>query len=245
MFRILIVDDNPGDALIIKTLIQASHRALQVLTCTDGCEALDFLNRRGHFAAEPAPSLILLDINMPGMSGLDVLVAIKADPAVASIPVAILSSSSASADVERAYRAHANCYLQKPTTLDDAERLVRAIEAFWMDVAVLPFSGGCNSEAKDRMVNGSAAGGLIETMRAARLRQLEADKRYRKAMEIAVDTDYSADGSAGLRTAAREYREALNRYYAAVRAWSEYLQGGGNELPDIKSGAREDGHASQ
>jgi CheY-like chemotaxis protein len=84
------------------------------------------------------PDLILLDMNMPRMNGLQALRSIKTDPQLSVIPVIMLSTSNSPAEVRQAYEAHVNCFVQKPTNLERSERLVRAIELFWMDFAVLP-----------------------------------------------------------------------------------------------------------
>lgn len=137
-FRILIVDDNDADAKLITELMKNLQRPHEEYTVSDGLEALDFLHCRGSYSSVPRPNLILLDVNMPGLTGFETLTAIKGDPALSAIPVIMLSTSDSPDEVRRCYQAHANVYVQKPTDLERSERLIRAIEAFWMDFAILP-----------------------------------------------------------------------------------------------------------
>ena len=138
MFRILMVDDNPADVQIVRILNRTLQRPHEFYACPNGPDGLDFLHCRGPYRDAPHPNLILLDVNMPGMSGLEVLAAIKGDPELAAIPVIMLSTSRSPEDIQRAYRTHANCYCEKPAELNAGERLIKAIETFWMDVALLP-----------------------------------------------------------------------------------------------------------
>jgi CheY-like chemotaxis protein len=137
-FRILIVDDSAADRSLLKELMKGLSRPHQEFTVSDGLEALDFLHCRGTYKDTPRPNLILLDMNMPRLSGLEVLAAIKGDPNLCVIPVIMLSTSSAPEDVHRCYQSHANVYVQKPRDLDEAGQLIQAIEAFWMQFALLP-----------------------------------------------------------------------------------------------------------
>ena len=138
MFRLLIVDDNPGDAELLWQLLRTLNGPHEAYFAIDGVDALDFLYCRGPYADAPLPNLILLDINMPRMNGHELLARLKSDAELSIIPVIMLSTSSSPNDIRRAYQLHVNCYVLKPTTLDRAQKLVQAVEAFWMDVAVLP-----------------------------------------------------------------------------------------------------------
>jgi CheY-like chemotaxis protein len=113
------------------------QRAYELYSVPDGIEALNFLHRRGPYVGAPRPNLILLDINMPRLGGLETLSAVKSDPELSPIPVIMLSTSIAPSDVTKSYQAHANCYLQKPTDLSRYVKLVQAIEDFWVEFAVL------------------------------------------------------------------------------------------------------------
>ncbi len=139
LFRILVVDDNPADVYLLQqealSTISRPHRLDWV---KDGSEALDFLHRRGSHANALRPDLVLLDINMPLVNGLEALREIKSDPELSIIPVIMLSTSAVPDEVRESYQAHANCYVQKPTTLEQLVRLIGVIESFWMDLAILP-----------------------------------------------------------------------------------------------------------
>jgi len=138
MFQLLIVDDNPADASLLRHLLNRVGRPHEAYIVSDGLEALDFLHCRGPYIDAPRPNLILLDVNMPRMNGHELLANIKNDQDLTVIPVIMLSGSKSPADIRRAYQGHANCYVEKPTNLERAQRLIQAIEAFWIDVAILP-----------------------------------------------------------------------------------------------------------
>jgi two-component system, chemotaxis family, response regulator Rcp1 len=138
MFHLLVVDDSPADAALLRRLLNVIDRPHEVYFASDGVDALDFLCCRGPYVDAPRPNLILLDVYMPRMNGHEVLAQIKSDPELSMIPVIMLSTSVAPDDIRKAYQAHANCYVQKPGSLASAEKLIQAIEAFWMDVVVLP-----------------------------------------------------------------------------------------------------------
>ena len=108
----------------------------------DGVEALDFLHRRGPYAAAPRPDLILLDLNLPRKNGREVLLDIKEDPDLRLIPVVVLTGSDAEEDIVRSYGLGANCYVTKPVGLKQFQQIVKAIEGFWFTVVRLPPAGG-------------------------------------------------------------------------------------------------------
>jgi len=155
VFRILIVDDNPADANLLTELMKNLQRAHEEYTVSDGLEALDFLHCRGVYQNAPRPNLILLDVNMPRLTGVETLSAIKGDPELSVIPVIMLSTSNSPDEVRRCYQAHANVYVQKPTELERSDQLIRAIEAFWMDFAILP---SCDQRSPGSRSNGRANG---------------------------------------------------------------------------------------
>ncbi len=138
MFRILVVDDDPAGSYLLKASMQNVRHAHELHFAGDGVEALDFLHNRGNHAGAPSPHLILLDVNMPRLGGLETLSAIKSDPVLAVIPVIMLSTSIARRDVRGSYLAHAACYVEKPSDHQGWVRLMQAIEAFWMDFGYLP-----------------------------------------------------------------------------------------------------------
>jgi two-component system, chemotaxis family, response regulator Rcp1 len=104
----------------------------------DGVEAMQFLRREGEYGDAPAPDLILLDLNLPRMSGREVLEQVKEDPGLRRIPVVVLTTSEAEEDVVRSYELHANAYVRKPVDFDQFTEVVRLIEDFWFTVVKLP-----------------------------------------------------------------------------------------------------------
>jgi chemotaxis family two-component system response regulator Rcp1 len=128
--RILLVEDNPGD---VDLIVEALDDPLHLITvAADGIEAMRLVRTSAR------PSLILLDLNLPKKDGREVLHEIKSDPELQQIPVVILSSSDAERDLLNAYRLHANCYLTKPTDLEDFLALIGGIAQFWLGFAKLP-----------------------------------------------------------------------------------------------------------
>jgi two-component system, chemotaxis family, response regulator Rcp1 len=136
--EILLVEDNPGDVRLTREALRECGVQNHLSVASDGVEALAFLRRQGTFRAAARPDVILLDLNLPRMDGREVLMEIKQDPALMSIPVVVLSSSQAEEDIAGAYRLHANCYVTKPMDLDHFVSVVRSIENFWFLIAKLP-----------------------------------------------------------------------------------------------------------
>ena len=134
--KVLIVEDNPGDVELAKEALRETSLTLDLHVAEDGAEALDFL--RNEPPDVPRTDLVLLDLNMPKVSGHEVLEEMKNDPDLRLIPVVVFTSSSAREDIEAAYDRYANCYITKPGDLDDLVDVVRAIEAFWLTVVRLP-----------------------------------------------------------------------------------------------------------
>lgn len=136
--RILHVEDNPADALLIREAFACGELHWHIHAADNGRDALRFLRRDPLHADAQRPDIILLDLNLPGMSGLDVLSAVKAAPTLCDIPVLILSTSSDARDVRAAYRSHAAGYMVKPMDFRDLKGLIRAIEGFWGRAVLLP-----------------------------------------------------------------------------------------------------------
>ena|SRR5688572_7812230 len=105
---------------------------------TDGVEAMAFLRREPGFVNTPRPDFILLDLNLPRMDGREVLAQIKGDPKLKAIPTVILTTSRAAEDIVKSYQLQANCYLTKPSQLEEFEGLVKSINDFWLTKAKLP-----------------------------------------------------------------------------------------------------------
>jgi CheY-like chemotaxis protein len=136
--EILLVEDNPGDVRLTKEALKEGKVYSNLHWAQDGVEALEFLRRRGKFAAAPRPDIILLDLNLPKKDGREVLSEIKNDDDLKRIPVVILTTSKAEEDVLRSYELHANCYVTKPVDLEKFIVVVQSIDRFWLTVVTLP-----------------------------------------------------------------------------------------------------------
>ena len=136
--QILLVEDNPGDVRLTREAFKQGRIENDLHVVSDGFEALSFLTQESEYADVPRPDLILLDLNLPGKDGEDVLKELKDDPTLRSIPVIVLTSSSAEEDIARSYELHANAYLTKPVDPDEFIETVRAFEKFWFSVVRLP-----------------------------------------------------------------------------------------------------------
>jgi CheY-like chemotaxis protein len=136
--EILMVEDNPGDVRLTQEAMNEARMTTHLSVVVDGVEAMEFLRGEGRFAGSPRPDLILLDLNLPRRDGHEVLVELKSDPDLRSIPVVMLTSSRAEKDVERAYELHANCYIAKPADFQQYMEVVRQIDDFWVSAVTLP-----------------------------------------------------------------------------------------------------------
>jgi chemotaxis family two-component system response regulator Rcp1 len=135
---ILLVEDNPADADLVKEVLMDTQVASSVAAVGDGVEALEFLRQQGRYADARRPDLILLDLNLPRKDGQEVLEEIKGDPHLRYIPVVVMSMSAAQRDILNSYDRHANCYVTKPLDLDAFVELARSVEDFWLRTAQLP-----------------------------------------------------------------------------------------------------------
>ena len=131
--RILLAEDDPKDIELTINALEEYNLANDIFIVRDGAEALDYLYRRGAFAQEPNgnPVVILLDIKMPKMDGIQVLKQIKSDKYLQMIPVVVLTSSNESQDLETCYQLGANAYVVKPVKFTDFVEAVRGIGVFW------------------------------------------------------------------------------------------------------------------
>ncbi|HEX2896715.1 MAG TPA: response regulator, partial [candidate division Zixibacteria bacterium] len=112
--EILLVEDNPADIRLAKEALKDGKVTNNLSIVTDGQEALNFLRQTGRYSDSPVPELILLDLNLPKKSGLEVLQSIKADPSLKRIPVVVLTTSKAEEDIVKSYNLNANCFITKP-----------------------------------------------------------------------------------------------------------------------------------
>lgn len=136
--EVLLVEDSPGDVRLMYEAFHVANKRVRLNVVTDGVEAIAFLRRSGSYFNCPRPDLIIMDLNLPKMGGLEVLAQIKDDPLLKPIPVVILTISDAEIDIARGYRLQANCYLRKPVQLEAFEDLVKSINDFWLVKAKLP-----------------------------------------------------------------------------------------------------------
>lgn len=131
--QILLVEDNEGDIILTKEALKEGKIKNNITVAKDGQAALDLLNE-----TDSLPDLILLDINLPKVNGLEVLAVIKNDDRFKSIPVIMLSTSGAQNDILTSYNNYANCFITKPVDFNRFMEVVRTIEDFWVSIVKLP-----------------------------------------------------------------------------------------------------------
>ena len=136
--RVLVVEDNDADVRLTREALREAGENVRLSAVGDGEQALTYLRREEGFGEAPRPDLVLLDLNLPRKSGLEVLDEMRADERLASIPVIVLTSSAARQDVEACYARGANAFVVKPQELDAFMDLIGAIRGFWLEVAQLP-----------------------------------------------------------------------------------------------------------
>jgi CheY-like chemotaxis protein len=136
--QILLVEDNPGDVRLTIEALREGRIANRLHVAGDGEEAMAFVRQQGEHSGAPRPDLILLDLNLPRKDGREVLAELKSDPDLHRIPVLVLTTSSAEADILRSDDLHANCYIGKPIGYEDFIAAVRSLENFWLKIVLLP-----------------------------------------------------------------------------------------------------------
>jgi CheY-like chemotaxis protein len=137
--NILVVEDSPIYQDLIEEAIAELNMPLQINLVTNGEEALWFLRQQRIYTNAPIPKLILLDLNIPKINGLELLEMIKNDPKLKAIPVIILTSSSLDTDINRSYQLHANCYITKPSEIENFFQTIHQIITYWFQFSRLPF----------------------------------------------------------------------------------------------------------
>jgi CheY-like chemotaxis protein len=140
LVHILLVEDSPTDVMLTREAME-QYKVLNPLDIVeDGVDAMDYLRGRGKYAGKPVarPGLIILDLNLPRMSGREVLYELKQDPELRNIPVVVLTTSKSEEDVVKSYCLHANCYITKPVDFAKFIDVVRSINEFWFGVVTLP-----------------------------------------------------------------------------------------------------------
>jgi len=136
--EILLVEDDPGDVDLTRETLKDGKILVNLNVVGDGIEALKYLRKESNYKNAARPDLVLLDLNLPRKDGRQVLSEIKNDPDLKSIPVIVLTTSEADADILKSYGLGGNCYVTKPVGLDQFTKVVQGIEDFWFRVVKLP-----------------------------------------------------------------------------------------------------------
>lgn len=144
IIKILAVEDNPADVRLLVEALKDATVPNDLHVAENGQRALDLLFGHGPIEESLAPDIVLLDLNLPDLSGHDVLHRIKVDPVLRCIPVLVLTTSEEEADIAEAYHRYANSYITKPAEYDCFIRVVKRIEDFWLSTASLPTVGHKN-----------------------------------------------------------------------------------------------------
>jgi CheY-like chemotaxis protein len=138
LISVLLVDDDPGDVLLVREAFE-DHKVGNLLSVvSDGVEAMEYVRGQGSYGQAVRPDLILLDLNLPRKSGIEVLEEIKTDASLSTIPVVVLTTSEAEEDIVRAYKLHANAYITKPVDFEQFSRIVHQIDEFFIGLVKLP-----------------------------------------------------------------------------------------------------------
>jgi two-component system response regulator len=136
--HILLVEDDPADAKLFEMATREVRQSLSVETVPDGAAALEYVYHRGTYTNAPPCTLIVLDLNLPGLDGFEVLRRIKTDSSTESIPVIVLSSTASPEDVKQAYAKGANAFLSKPKDEEDMVAMAKSFVHYWCDMVRLP-----------------------------------------------------------------------------------------------------------
>ena len=138
---ILLAEDDPEDQTFAREALGAARLANDLIVVQDGQELLDYLRREGAYAEAaraPRPGLILLDLKMPRMGGLEALAQIKTDPALLSIPIVVLTTTGVDEDIARSYELGVNSFIRKPVTFDGLVDAIRDLGRYWFQLVELP-----------------------------------------------------------------------------------------------------------
>jgi CheY-like chemotaxis protein len=136
--NVLLVEDDEGDVLMTREAFEFYKVRNPLHVVSDGEQALQFVRRTGPYADAPRPGLILLDVNLPRVSGLEVLAELKQDPELSTIPVVMLTTSRADEDILRSYSLHANAFVSKPVDFEQFTAAIRQIDDFFLSLVQLP-----------------------------------------------------------------------------------------------------------
>jgi CheY-like chemotaxis protein len=135
---VLLVEDDEGDVLMTREAFEYYKIQNRLQVVSDGEQAMQFLRREGQYAEAPRPGLILLDVNLPRKSGLEVLAELKQDDDLLTIPVIMLTTSQAEEDIVRSYALHANAFVSKPVDFEHFIEAIRQIDTFFLTLVKLP-----------------------------------------------------------------------------------------------------------
>lgn len=136
--EILLVEDNPADVRLMKEGLRDAKMRNNLHVVEDGVDAMAYLRREGKYSNAVSPDIVLLDLNLPKKSGIEVLQEIKGDENLKKTPVVILTTSKSEEDIVKSYNLHANCYITKPVDLDQFMKVVKTTEDFWLTIVKLP-----------------------------------------------------------------------------------------------------------
>lgn len=136
--EILMVEDDKEDVLLTQEALKDAKMSNILHVVNNGDEAMEYLQRRGQFSQAERPDLIIMDLNLPGMNGKEILGEIKKDSQLSTIPVVILTTSDANKEISECYRLRANCFIHKPVDLDQFLHVIKSIEDFWLTIVKLP-----------------------------------------------------------------------------------------------------------
>jgi CheY-like chemotaxis protein len=137
-FCVLLIEDNPGDVRLTQEAFRESGNQIDLQVVMDGVEAVAYLLQEREYADSPLPDLILLDLNLPKWGGRQVLDKVKKDDRLKRIPIVVLTTSNAAADVSACYDLHANCFINKPVDFDNFFLIIQRIQDFWLKTVTLP-----------------------------------------------------------------------------------------------------------
>lgn len=141
--QILLIEDSASDATLFQRSLQKSNLTYVLDWTEDGESALALLRQQGEYQQAARPDLIILDLNLPRLDGRDVLRTIKGDSVLKRIPVIVLTTSSSERDILNSYDLHANCYVVKPSDINDFVQIAKLIEDFWLRTVSLPRLQNC------------------------------------------------------------------------------------------------------
>jgi chemotaxis family two-component system response regulator Rcp1 len=136
--HILLVEDNPGDVFFAQEAFEESGLDYDLHIAKDGEKALQFIDKKPPYDDAPRPDLVLLDLNLPKIYGVQILEYLKSKPEYRSIPVIIMTSSCAQKDIQASYDLYANGYIPKPVNMDQYIRVIKTMDAYWFHTVLLP-----------------------------------------------------------------------------------------------------------